>query len=159
MYQSFDNGFEVRGVFLDISKAFVKVWHKGLIYKLKQNGVVGNLLNTLTNFLKDRKQRVALNGQNSTWVNVKAGVTQGSSILGPLIFLIYINDLSENLVWNLKLFADDTSLSSIIFDKDLSAKNLNEDLNRIYIWAFQWKMSFNPEPIKQTQQVLFSRNI
>ena len=63
IYQSFDNGFEVRGVYLDISKAFDKVWHKGLTYKLKQNGVAGNLLNTLADFLKDRKQRVVLNGQ------------------------------------------------------------------------------------------------
>ena len=66
IYQSSDNGFEVRVVFFDISKAFDKVWHEGLIYKLKQNGVVGNLLNTLTDVLKDRKQRVVLNGQNST---------------------------------------------------------------------------------------------
>ena len=65
-YQSLDDGFEVRGVFLDISKAFDKVWHNGLIYKLKQNGVAGDLLDTLTNFLKERKQRVVLNGQYST---------------------------------------------------------------------------------------------
>ena len=73
IYQSFDNGFEVRGAFLDISKAFDKVWHKDLIYKLKQNGVAGNLLKTLAGFLKNRKQRVILNGQNLTWVNVEAG--------------------------------------------------------------------------------------
>ena len=66
MYQSFDNDFEVRGVFLDISKAFDKVCQKGHCCKLKQNGVAGNLLNTLADFLKDRKQRVVLNGQKST---------------------------------------------------------------------------------------------
>ena len=87
IYQSFDNGFEVRGVFLDTSMTFDKVWHKGLIFKLKQNGVAGNFLNTLADFLKDRKQRVVLNSQNSTWVNVEAGVPQGS-ILGSLLFLI-----------------------------------------------------------------------
>ena len=129
IYQSFDNGFEVRGVFLDISKAFDEVWHKGLIYKLTKNGVAGNLLNTLTDFLKDRKQRVVLNGQNSKWVNVEAEVPQGSN-LGPLPFLIYINNLSENLISNPRPFADDTSLFSVIFDRDLSAKNLNNDLNR-----------------------------
>ena len=116
IYQSFDDGFEVRGVFLDISKAFDKVWHNGLIYKLKQNGVAGDLLDTLTNFLKERKQRVVLNGQYSTWTNVEAGVPQGS-ILGPLLFLIYINDLPENLVSNSKLFANDTSLFSVIQNK------------------------------------------
>ena len=77
IYQSFDDGFEVRGVFLDISKAFDKVWHNGLIYKLKQNGVASDLLDTLTNFLKKRKQRVVLNGQYSTWTNVEAEVPQG----------------------------------------------------------------------------------
>ena len=158
IYQSFENGFEVRGVFLDISKVFDKVWYKSLIYKLKQNGVAGNLLNTLANFLKDRKQRVVLNGQNSTWVNVEAGIPQGS-ILGSLLFLIYINDLSENLVLNSKLFADDTSLFSVIFDKDLSAKNLNDDLNRVNNWGFQWKIRFNPDPNKQVQEVIFSRKI
>ena len=94
IYQSFDSGFEVRGVFLDTSKAFDKVWHKSLIHKLKQNGLEGNLLHTLANFLKDRKQRVVQNGQNSTWFNVEEEIPQGST-LGPLLFLIYINDLSE----------------------------------------------------------------
>ena len=158
IYQSFDNGFEVRGVFLHISKAFNKVWHNGLIYKLKQNGVAGDLLDTLTNFLKERKQRVVLNGQYSTWTNVEAGVPQGS-ILGPLLFLIYINDLPENLVSNPKLFADDTSLFSVIRNKHLSVQNLNEDLNKINHWAFQWKMSFNPDPSKQAQEVIFSRKL
>ena len=97
----FLNGFEVRGVFLDISKAFDKVWHNGLTYKLKQNGVVGDLLDTLTNFLKVRKQRLILNGQYLTWANVEAGVPQGL-ILGPLRFLIYKNNLTENLVSNPK---------------------------------------------------------
>ena len=88
IYQSFDDGLEVRGVFLDISKAFGKVWHEGLIYKLKQNGVKGNLLETLTNFLNDRNQRVVLNGQHPKWANIEAGVPRGS-ILGLLLFLIY----------------------------------------------------------------------
>ena len=127
-------------------------------YKLKQNGVAGNLLITLANFLKDRKQGVVTNGQNSAWVNVEAGAPQ-SSILVPLLFLIYLNDLSENLVLNPKLFVDDKSLFSVVFDKDFSAKNLNDDLNRINNGAFQWKMSFNSHPNKQTQEVLFSRKI
>ena len=112
----------------------------------------------LTNFLKDRKQRVFLNGQKSTWVNVEAGNPQGS-ILRPLLFSIYINDLFENVISNPKLFADDTSLFSVILNKDLSAKNLNDDSNRIDNRAIQWKMSFNPGPNKQAQEVLFSRKI
>ena len=154
IYQSFDDGLEVRGVFLDISKAFDKVWHEGLIYKLKQNGVKGNLLETLTNFLNDRKQRVVLNGQHSKWANIEAGVPQGS-ILGPLLFLIYINDLPDNLISNSKLFADDTSLFSVINDKHLSANKLSQDLNRINNWTFQWKMSFNPDPVSKLRKFSF----
>ena len=85
IYQSFDDGFDVRSVFLDISKAFDKAWNDGIIFKLKQNGISGNLLNLLSNFLRNRKQRVVLNGQASPWVDVNAGVPQGS-ILDPLLF-------------------------------------------------------------------------
>ena len=77
----------MKGVFLDISKAFDKVCHKGFIFKLKQNGVSGKLLSVLSDFLKDRKQRVILNGQISLWTGVNAGFPQ-ISILGPLVFLI-----------------------------------------------------------------------
>ena len=155
IYQSFDDGFEVRGVFLDKSKAFDKAWDNGLIYKLKQNGVAVDLLNTLPNFLKERKQRVTLNGQHSTWTSVEGGFPQGS-ILGPLLFLIHINDLLENLVSNAKLFANVLSLFSVIRNEQLSAQNLKEDLNKINHWAFHWKMSFNPDPSKQAQEVMFS---
>ena len=90
IYSSFDEGLEVRSVFLDISKAFDKVWHDGIIFKLTQNDISGNLLNLLRHFLNKRKQRVVLNGQFSTWKNVSAGVPQGS-ILGPWLFFIYIH--------------------------------------------------------------------
>ena len=99
IYQSFDDGLETRAVFLDISKAFNKIWHEGLLYKLKHNGISGNLLNVITGFLRLRKQRVVLNGQHSVWVKIEVGVPQGS-IQGPLFFLIYINDLSDDLTSN-----------------------------------------------------------
>ena len=133
----FDNGFEVRGVFLDISKAFDKVWHDGLIYKLKQNGLKDKLLYILIDFLKNRQQRVVLNGQFSSWTKVNAGVPQGS-ILGPLLFLIYINDLPNGLQSNPKLFADDTSLFATVKDITTSTVSLNYDLTKISEWAVQW---------------------
>ena len=129
-----DEGYEIRGVFLDISKAFDKVWHEGLVFKLKQNGISGNLLNIFEDFLRNRKQRVVLNGQTSNWENIHAGVPQGS-ILGPLLFLIYINDLAENLSSNPKLFADDTSLFSAVGDLNTSANEINDDLKKIETWA------------------------
>ena len=115
------------------------MWHDGIIFKLTQNGISGNLLNLLRDFLNERKQRVILNGQFSIWKNVSAGVPQGS-VFGPLLFLIYINDLTEALSTNAKLFADDTSLLSVMHDIQTSANNLNKDLERANNWATQWKL-------------------
>ena len=134
--------------FLDISKAFDKVWQDGIIFKLTQIGISGNLLKLLRDFLGERKKRVVLNGQASTWTNVTAGAPQGS-ILGPLLFLIYINYLSEGPSTNAKLYADDAFLFSVIHDSQTSANVLNKDLEMIHNRAFQWKMNFNPDPKTQ----------
>ena len=127
-YKSFDDGFEVRGDFLDISKAFDKVWRKGIIFKLKQNRISGKLLSVLSDFLKDRRERVILNGQVSSWTGVNAGVSRGS-ILGPLLFLVYINNLADGLS-NAKVFADDTSLFLVIHDVYTFPSELNNDLHQ-----------------------------
>ena len=89
---------------------------------------------------------------------MKAGIPQGS-ILGPLLFLVYINDLSTGLSSNPRLFADDTSLFSVVHDRNTSANELNNDLLKIRSLAYQWKMNFNPDPSKQAQEVIFSRKI
>ena len=96
--------------------------------------------------------------QYSSWAKVEAGIPQGS-ILGSLLFLIYINDLSDILASNPKLFADDTSLFSVVKNVDASNIDLNNDLKKIGEWAFQWKMSFNPDPTKQAQELIFSRKV
>ena len=143
-----------------MSKAFYKIWHKGLIFKLKQNGISSNLLSTLTDFSKFKKQRVVLNDQllSCSRSNIESGVPQGS-ILGPLLFMIYINNLSVGLTTNFRLFADNVSLFSVVDNINLSATNLNSDLGRIKAWASQWKVTFNPDPNKQVQEVNFSRKI
>ena len=156
IYQSLDDVLETRAIFLNISKAFDKVWHEGLLFKLMLNGISGNLLNFITDFLYQKKQRVVLNGQHSSWTNVEAGVPQGS-ILGPLFFLIYINDLSDFLNSNPKLFGDDTSLFSVVQNINSTANDLNSGLMKISDWTFQWKMRFNPDLKKQTQQLIFRR--
>ena len=147
---------DVRSVYLDISKAFDRVWHEGLIYKLKRCGVSGQLLSLIQSFLDGRKQRTVLNGQCSSWGDILAGVPQ-SSILGPLFFLVYRNDLTENLKCNVKHFADDTSLFTVAQEPDEAANHMNHDLDLIRQWAQDWRMSFNPNPQKQAAEVLFSR--
>ena len=117
---------EVRSLFLDISKAFNKVWHTGMICKFKSMIISGELYNLLENYLSNRFQRVLLNGKASSWRPVLNGAPQGS-ILGPLLFLIYINDLPNKLKSNGKLFADDTSLFIIVKDKNKSTNILNND--------------------------------
>ena len=158
IYKAFDGNpsLETRGVFLDMSKDFDKVWHDGLLYKWKCLGVKGSFYNILKNYLQNRKQKVVLNGQCSSWLDINAGVPQGS-VLGALLFLIYINDLPQNLVSVSKLFADDTSIFSTVFDSNKSSEDLNRDLSTLNNWAFQWKMAFNPDPNKQATEVIFSR--
>jgi hypothetical protein len=146
--QSIDNEKEVRVVFLDIKKAFDRVWHKGLICKLHQAGISGNLLSWLESYLKNRQQRVVINGQSSQWGDIPAGVPQGS-VLGPLLFLLYINDIVHEIQnCNIRLFADDTCLFIEVNNRDEAANYINEDLERIQRWSKKWLVSFSPEKTK-----------
>ena len=122
---------------------------------MRQYGFTGNLLTLLTDFLSNRKQIVVLNGQHSSWADTKAGVPEGS-ILGTLLFLVYINDLMEHLHSNPKLFADDTSLFSTVTDEALPNSHLNDDLSKINDWDYKWKMSFNPDIAAPAHEVVFS---
>ena len=158
IYSNFDAypSLETRGVFLDISKAFDRVWHEGLLYKLKSYGISGALLILIKSFLTNRFQRVVLNGQTSNWKNILAGVPQGS-ILGPLFFLIFINDIPEGIQSNLKIFADDTSIFSVMKDRISASVTLNKDMYLISKWAYSGKMSFNPDLSKQGTEIVFSK--
>ena len=110
----------------------------------------------IESYFSNRKQRVVLNGKSSQWSEITAGVPQGS-VLGPLFFLIYINDLVDNISSEAKLFADDTSLFTVVYNEEIAAHQLNNDLKIISEWAYQWKMQFNPDPTKQAIQVIFSQ--
>ncbi|MCG8078251.1 MAG: reverse transcriptase family protein, partial [Candidatus Thiodiazotropha taylori] len=151
--EAVDGGREVRAVFCDISKAFDRVWHKGLLYKLRAIGCSGNILRWFSNYFLNRRHRVLLNGQSSNWASVQAGVPQGS-ILGPLLFLIYINDIVKEIGCNIRLFADDTSLFIIVDCPLQAATLLNNDLNTISDWAAKWLVTFNAN---KTMAMTFSR--
>ena len=141
----------MRGVFLDISKAFDKVWHSGLLFKLKAYGIEGQLLALLKDYLHGRQQRLVLNGQTSDWRKINSGVPQGS-VLGPLLFLIFINDLLDGITALCKIFADDTSLFSKVYDIDISAKELNSDF---VIGFFNGKCNLIPIPINRQMKLFF----
>ena len=121
------------------------------MYKLKLYGINGPLSNLLKGFLTNRFQRVLLNGQNSNWKEILlAGVPQGS-ILGPLFFLIFNNDIPDGIQSNINMFAVDTSIFSVMKDSISASVTLNEDLSLISNWAYTWKMSFIPQ-IPQNKQ-------
>ena len=148
-----DNGDEILSVFLDLTKAFDKVWHKGLLYKIRRCGINGNLYKWIESYLSDRKQRVVINGASSETRNIMAGVPQGS-VLGPLLFLIYINDICDNLTSEAFLFADDTSIFCPLGNNPINTANIiNRDLERIYQWSCHWLVSLNPT---KTVYMLFS---
>ena len=142
--QALDFGKEVRVVFCDISKAFDRVWHEGLLKKLEAAGIAGDLLIWFRSYLTDRRQRVVIPGAESAWKFIRAGVPQGS-ILGPLLFLLFINDIVTDIGSNIRLFADDTSLFIIVENPDTAAELINLDLEKIMTWAKTWLVSFNPK--------------
>lgn len=150
-----DLGKEIRVIFFDISKAFDRVWHKGLLFKIQNLGITGNLFTWIKSYLSTRKQKVIINGKESSVLEINAGVPQGS-ILGPLFFIIFINDIVTNISCTIKLFADDTSIY-IIIDQNNShsaSSELNSDLRLIHEWSNKWLVKFNPN---KTESLLISR--
>ena len=142
IYRSFEASESVALIFLDISKAFDRVWHKGLIYKLSLLGVGGPLLLWLESYLNERSQRVVLSGQTSPTLKTNAGVPQGS-ILGPLLFLVFINDIETNIMSNMYIFADDATLAKSYVKTADAEMCLNRDLLQVSEWAKKWMVTFN----------------
>ena len=129
-------------VLLDFSKAFDSVSHKRLFIKLAHYGIKGKLLTWLKNFLTDRTQETVVDGEFSNPCKVTSGVPQGS-VVGPLLFLLFINDLPEGLTSKVRLFADDCALYLQLTSED-SPPKLQSDLDRLSAWSSTWKLKFNP---------------
>ena len=140
-------------IYLDFSKAFDTVPHKRLIKKLEAYGIVNKTLNWIKAFLINREQRVTLGDSISEWSKVSSGVPQGS-VLGPLLFVIYINDLPKELFSKSKLYADDCKL---IGDSSNSTNLslLQSDLDRVQLWCEEWGMNLNGNKCKV---IHFGRN-
>ena len=136
-----DDGSPVDVIYLDFQKAFDKVPHQRLISKLKSHGMGNSIINWIEQWLKDRRQRVVVDGEVSSWKSVLSGVPQGS-VLGPILFLVYINDLEEGVTGKILKFADDTKLFRKV--KEIGDKqNLQDDIDKLVKWSEKWQMLFN----------------
>ncbi|KAI8496775.1 hypothetical protein Bbelb_254300 [Branchiostoma belcheri] len=143
-----DKGEIVGCVFLDLRKAFDKVWHAGLLSKLKSYGISGLMHDWFSSYLSDRKQRVVIQGATSTWKSPLAGLPQGS-VLGPTLFILYINDLATSRTHCLaNLFADDTSLSFSHHSVHRVVATLNRELSTVSTWLSTWKLEANIDKCK-----------
>ena len=156
IHEAMDANKDVCMVFLDQSRAFDRIWHKGLLLKLRNIGLSRNFISWFDSYLRGRQIQVVLDGHKSEVHDISAGVPQGS-ILGPLLFLIYINDIVKDIECNISLYADDTCLYIDLddFNRPTKLAMLNRDLGRLYAWSQQWFMEFNP---LKTKYMRFSRN-
>ena len=144
--KAIDDNKEVDIIYLDFKAAFDKVPHKRLLAKIWNLGIQGNIYNWVKSFLEDRHQRVIVNGTKSNWRKVTSGVPQGS-VLGPVLFLIFINDLPDTINCTLKFFADDTELYKVINTNE-DSKNIQENIYKACDWATKWQMTFNTKKCK-----------
>lgn len=154
MTQSLDSRQNTCIVFCDISKAFDRVWHKGLTFKLNQNGINGNLLKWIESYLNGRSQKTFVGTSSSKTRTLNAGVPQGS-VLGPLFFLVFVNDIVNKLLSTTRLFADDTSIACTAPNLTDLEGILNHDLNFISQWSKQWLVNFNPN---KTEALFITNN-
>ena len=139
-----DRGESIESVFLDLIKAYDRVSHQGLISKLSTRGFSYSSLEWMWNFVSHRKQCVRLNGTESTWLAPRSGIPQGT-VLGPILILIYINDLPTKLESSCAIFADDTTVHAASSDSKLSCARNSADLDVAAEWADSWGMLFSAE--------------
>ena len=158
--RAFNRSGTTRAVALDISKAFDRVWHAGLLHKLKSYGISGQIFGLISSFLNNRRLRVVLDGKSPQEYPVNAGVPQGS-ILGATLFLLYINDLPDYVICNIAIYADDTTLyskcdqASDLWQQVELAFELESDLRDTVNWGRKWLLDFNAG---KTQLISFDRS-
>ena len=158
--RAFNRSGATRAVALDISKAFDRVWHAGLLHKLKSHGISGQIFGLISFFLSNRRLQVILDGKSSQEYPVNDGVLQGS-ILGPTLFLLYINDLPDDVICGIAIYADDTALSSKwdqtsdLWQQLELASELESDLRNTVDWGKKWLADFDAG---KTQLVLFDQS-
>ena len=158
--RAFSRSGATQAVVLDISKAFDRVWHAGLLHKLKSYGISGQIFGLISSFLSNRQLPVVLDGKSSQEYPVNAAVPQGS-ILGPTLFLLYINDLPDDAICNIAIYVDDTTLyskcdqASDLWQQLELACKLESDLRDTVDWGRKWLIDFNAE---KTQLVSFDRS-
>ena len=158
--RAFSRSAATRAVALDISKTFDRVWHAGLFHKLKSYGISGQIFGFISSFLSNRRLRVLLDGKFFQEYPVNAGVPQ-VSILGPTLFLLCINDLPDDVICNIAIYADDTALyskcdqASDLWQQLELASELESDLRDTVDWGRKWLVDFNAG---KTQLVSFDRS-
>ena len=158
--RAFDRSGATRAVALNISKAFDRVWHAGLLHKLKSYGISGQIFGLISSFLSNRRIKVVLDGKSSQEYPVNAGVPQGF-VLGPALFLLYINDLPDDVICDIAIYGDDTTLyskcdrASDLWQQLELASELESDLRDTVDWGKKWLVDFNAG---KTQLVSFDRS-
>ena len=148
--KSNDQGLSTDIVFLDFKKAFDNVPHQRLLIKLRGYGMTNNFLNWISSFLSSRHQRVVVKGEMSKWYPVDSGVLQGP-VLGPLLFILYVNDIPDLVNSKVKMFADDIKIYTSFSD----ALSFQNDLDRLCGWAREWLLQFNIAKCKHLKYVWF----
>jgi hypothetical protein len=153
--EAWANNQIVQAIFLDVSAAFDAVWHKGLMAKLKQTNVSGKLLDLMSSYLDNRSTVTVVDGVKSDPTPIRAGVPQGSR-LGPILFILYMNDIIKDLTSLPLIYADDTTLAATGSNTSETTEILNRDLSKISQWAKIWKVKFNAS---KSKDMIFSNKI
>ena len=158
--RTFNRSGATQALALDISKAFGRVWHAGLLHKLRSYEISGQIFGLISSFFSNRRLRVVLDGKSSQEYPVNAGVPQGS-ILGPTLFLLYINDLPDDAICSITIYADDTTLyskcdqASDLWQQLELASELESDIRDTVDWGRKWLVDFSAG---KTQLVSFDRS-